>query len=877
MPIDWEFIKYEEEGDKKPACKGYIPRNGKTGRIAGKSGVTIAVGFDIGQRNEYDLKRYSFPLELYNKLQPYLGRTKEEAADYLKSHPLIISQDEAQLIYDRTREVDGKAMKKKYEKITSKKFNDLPSNYQTVLLSNGYQFGAGSERFKKLSLSMSKNAEGKSEIIDILQSDKTYNKRRSNEISLINNPDFKNYKNNPSNTEENFPLGSSIKPGQTGKEISNLQNQLKGKGFFPDQNNGIYDKKTEEAVKNFQKANGLKADGICGPQTKQALLSSVKPLSPAGVDLSSPQAINFFENEKINGVCIDLVRGDIVFLKENNQIQLQGISCVDLAIALKIYYDNRIRSKRVSFSLDPDDPYNVQGPYQKKVFWPDLDISKRVLKGTKFGEIIFECDFLMKQMSMGIKSDLSPFNYPSILSAKGLKPQHKMLGNRFESKKEELSRLWITCKNTFGKELQTKKQILVKVLKVEIKIEAREMEMKNGLSDKAVQDPSKACYIFAEKFTELYEDIAKIYPCFAKLKEMYKALYVAKWMWEHQVVINEELITKIYEDNLLNLDTYQEKISTLACSEENIVTLPPKYETIYEGGYEKIKTITRKSIHTQHIWGGVDMTTKKIQNHSEIHSKEEIKLNENEKTNFIFSPVCSICRSTLSFQETQYRFNGQFLCSVHHPLSCYFCMKLIINEYPSSDSKNYKFHENCFKKMKKYEQNKEIEIEFEKCKQKYDIKEESLSYVRLEENHHWICQICKHSQNHDRVCCDNCENYDVDLFIKAISEFEQSKKMREEFQKTKTYLLEKYFSSWEKILTLNKNEWVCPNCDQQQYHQFVCCSECNFIKESLCKKIVSKSQNSWECKYCSTYQDHCFVSCQNCFEINHTLLKKLLN
>ena len=53
-------------------------------------------------------------------------------------------------------------------------------------------------------------------------------------------------------------------------------------------------------------------------------------------------------------------------------------------------YDDTIKYKNISFSLDPYDESNPNGDFLKKVFYPSI------LEGTYFGEILFEADFLLK-------------------------------------------------------------------------------------------------------------------------------------------------------------------------------------------------------------------------------------------------------------------------------------------------------------------------------------------------------------------------------------------------------------------------------------------------------------------------------------------------
>lgn len=59
--------------------------------------------------------------------------------------------------------------------------------------------------------------------------------------------------------------------GSTGDEVRKIQQRLKDWGYFFDEVNGTYGPKTEEAVRYFQRQNGLSVDGIAGSATLAAL------------------------------------------------------------------------------------------------------------------------------------------------------------------------------------------------------------------------------------------------------------------------------------------------------------------------------------------------------------------------------------------------------------------------------------------------------------------------------------------------------------------------------------------------------------------------------------------------------------------------------
>lgn len=59
--------------------------------------------------------------------------------------------------------------------------------------------------------------------------------------------------------------------GSSGEEVKQIQSKLKDWGYYKGSVDGIYGSGTYEAVKAFQKSNGLNADGIAGSQTLSAL------------------------------------------------------------------------------------------------------------------------------------------------------------------------------------------------------------------------------------------------------------------------------------------------------------------------------------------------------------------------------------------------------------------------------------------------------------------------------------------------------------------------------------------------------------------------------------------------------------------------------
>lgn len=59
--------------------------------------------------------------------------------------------------------------------------------------------------------------------------------------------------------------------GSSGREVEQIQQRLKSWDYYAGEVSGVYDAPTEEAVRYFQRKNGLTQDGVAGPATLAAL------------------------------------------------------------------------------------------------------------------------------------------------------------------------------------------------------------------------------------------------------------------------------------------------------------------------------------------------------------------------------------------------------------------------------------------------------------------------------------------------------------------------------------------------------------------------------------------------------------------------------
>lgn len=82
-------------------------------------------------------------------------------------------------------------------------------------------------------------------------------------------------------------LAENLRYGSRGDKVKELQQKLKRWGYYTGSIDGIFGSGTQAAVKNFQKKNGLTADGIVGPKTAAALSMNLTSSSSSSGSSSS--------------------------------------------------------------------------------------------------------------------------------------------------------------------------------------------------------------------------------------------------------------------------------------------------------------------------------------------------------------------------------------------------------------------------------------------------------------------------------------------------------------------------------------------------------------------------------------------------------------
>lgn len=91
---------------------------------------------------------------------------------------------------------------------------------------------------------------------------------------------------------ENNEVEALSKYGSRGDEVRQIQTKLKRWGYYNGNVDGIYGSQTLEAVKYFQRKNGLTVDGIAGPATLKAMGISNSSNSSSSSSTSNSSNVN---------------------------------------------------------------------------------------------------------------------------------------------------------------------------------------------------------------------------------------------------------------------------------------------------------------------------------------------------------------------------------------------------------------------------------------------------------------------------------------------------------------------------------------------------------------------------------------------------------
>ena len=104
--------------------------------------------------------------------------------------------------------------------------------------------------------------------------------------------------------------GRTLRKGNSGAAVTNLQNRLSSAGYYSGPITGYYGELTRLAVRKFQAAKGLAPDGVAGPNTLAVLLNQTASASQPSnrVQALAPSSITRFSTTASGFSVLDLQR-----------------------------------------------------------------------------------------------------------------------------------------------------------------------------------------------------------------------------------------------------------------------------------------------------------------------------------------------------------------------------------------------------------------------------------------------------------------------------------------------------------------------------------------------------------------------------------------
>lgn len=195
--IDFDFLA-KHEGKCKidayvPNCTAKSVKNAKNkvcygkpvGSVIGKSGITVATGFDLGWHNKQDLKRMHFPPDMIKELDEYLTLNRSAAQEKLKQKPLKLNLKTAKTIDKLVRRSKVNGLARMYNHDAKKgSFALLPSEAQTAIFSMYYQMQGGLKK-NHPKLWDALVSQDWQTAVTILEGMKQYADRRKEEATLL--------------------------------------------------------------------------------------------------------------------------------------------------------------------------------------------------------------------------------------------------------------------------------------------------------------------------------------------------------------------------------------------------------------------------------------------------------------------------------------------------------------------------------------------------------------------------------------------------------------------------------------------------------------------------------------------------------------------
>jgi hypothetical protein len=360
--------------------------------------------------------------------------------------------------------------------------------------------------------------------------------------------------------------------------------------------------------------------------SKGLVSSPIHPSSqPGGVCLDQPALFHSQYNIDIIGAIFDTQTQSILLktnAKDNDTLMLslfQTYNIQEISEAFKIVFKS---SQYPSFSLDPSDPLRPDGPFQQKVYSPDI------LENTLIGYIMWRADWKLKQISFGIDFNDKTRTYTSIENEIRNKiPEYKSTLEIAVERGEgggshSYSRKWFVIDKVEIEEGKGGRGAYITIRNIKLKVKSMGMAIDasapSGLRDIETPEDHNS-RIFARMFNRNFDKFVKLYPEIKELKRIATLLSIIQWLRD-SVKMQPEMIDWDY------INANCTRVNDGDFSKYKVPSLENKKEKKWE---VKKETVIRKYTSSQFVHGGVNLKISK-DNLSSIVKKSADSVIESE-------------------------------------------------------------------------------------------------------------------------------------------------------------------------------------------------------------------------------------------------------
>lgn len=268
-----------------------------------------------------------------------------------------------------------------------------------------------------------------------------------------------------------------------------------------------------------------------------------------GVELSA--SANFYGDlGNITGAVYDPVKQCVILTGDRDK-RVPAMRSRDFAVALICEYGyGSYPPCNPQFSLDPADSTNPNGDWLKTVYYPEV-----FLKGTEFGNTMFEADWLLKQYSFGVVVDSNGRVSERVSSVPGFKSKSDLYFEQpFRDTSTVWNRSWIVSDSMVISEHDNSISFDVATMRVLTRKQVPDPTSSTGLRDvESEEDPIAT--EFARLFTELYDEIAKESPEFERLRQLAKATALVKWLRKNNIPVDLDWAASQLEERLSSVSS----------------------------------------------------------------------------------------------------------------------------------------------------------------------------------------------------------------------------------------------------------------------------------------------------------------------------------